>query len=260
MVCALLAAVGRQVLAFFAYFGQTTQLQLDSWRGLVTGKLEYRTTMQQMADIGVNSLPIALVTMVFSGMVMGYHAAIQAGKLGAGWAVGWLVAETMCPELAPVLVSLVIAAGAGSAMAAELGTMKVTEQIDALRAMATNPVNYLVLPRYVACLVMVPLLVFLGDIVGVTGGYFMAVLSPHINHTQYFSSIPGNLETWTVVAGILKSVVFGLIIAIVGCHQGLTCPRASEEVGRATTRSVIYSIMLIYAANLLLTILLLPAR
>jgi len=227
----LLAAIGRQVMAFFAYFGQTTRLQVDSWRGLLTGRLEYRTTVRQMADIGVHSLPIAVVTMIFSGMVIGYHAAVQASKLGAGGVVGWLVAETMARELAPVLVCFVVAARAGSAMAAELGTMKVTEQIDALRAMATNPVDYLVLPRYVACLVMVPLLVFLGDIVGVTGGYFMAVLSPYINQAVYFSSIPGHLETWTVIAGILKSVAFGLIIATVGCHQGLTCPRASHRWG-----------------------------
>jgi len=254
----LLTAVGRQVIAFFAYFGQTTQLHVDNLRGLLTGKLEYRTTISQMAHIGVSSLPIAAVTMVFSGMVIGYHAAIQASKFGGGGYVGWLVAEIMCRELGPVLVCFVIAAEAGSAMAAELGTMKVTEQIDALRTMATNPVDYLVLPRYVACLVMVPLLVFVGDIIGVTGGYFMAVLSPYISHVVYFSSIPGNLEAWTVIAGILKSVVFGLIIAIVACHQGLTCGQASEEVARATTRSVVYSIMLIYGANLLLTIILFP--
>lgn len=256
----MLAAVGRQVIAFFAYFGQTTQLHIDSLRGLLTGKLEYRTTISQMAHIGVSSLPIAAVTMVFSGMVMGYHVAIQASKLGAGGYVGWLVAETMCRELAPVLVCFVVAAGAGSGMTAELGTMKVTEQIDALRAMATNPIDYLVLPRYVACLVMVPLLVFLGDIIGVMGGYFMAVISPYINHVVYFNSIPENLEVWTVIAGILKSVVFGLIIAIVACHQGLTCRHASEEVARATGRSVVYSIMLIYAANFLLTTVLFPAK
>ncbi len=173
--------------------------------------------------------------------------------------MGWLVAETMCRELAPVLITFVVAARAGSAMTAELGTMKVTEQIDALRAMATDPVNYLVLPRYVACIVMVPLLVFVGDAVGVTGGYLMALFSPNINHAMYFASIPGNLETWTLLAGIVKSVFFGLIIALVACHQGLNCKMASEEVARATTRSVVYSIMLIYAANLLLTTMLFPA-
>ena len=256
----MLAAVGWHVMAFLAYFGQTTRLHAECLRGLVTGKLEYRSTVQQVAEIGVNSLPIAVVTMIFSGMVMGYHAAIQISKLGAGGLIGWLVAETTCRELAPVLVCIVVAARSGSAMAAELGTMKVTGQIDALRAMATNPVDYLVLPRYVACLVMVPLLVFIGDIVGVTGGYLMAVLNPNINHTVYFTGIPGNLETWTLLAGIIKSVAFGLIIALVGCHQGLTCRRAAEEVAHATMRSVVYAIMLIYGANLLLTAILFPPR
>ena len=254
----MLTALGRQIIGFITYFGQTTLLHLNTWRGLLRGRLEYRLSIQQLAEIGVNSLPIAVVTLLFSGMVIGYHASVQAGKLGISGLVGWLVAETMCREMSPVLVSFVVAARAGSAMAAQLGAMKVTEQIDALRAMATDPVDYLVLPRYLACLVMVPLLVFVGDIVGVTGGYLMAVLSPDINQIVYFDSIPGNLETWTVLAGIIKAGVFGTIIAIVGCHQGLTCRMATAEVGRATTRAVVYSIMLIYAANLILTTIMYP--
>jgi len=255
----LLAALGRQIIAFLSYLGEITQLHLSTWRGLLTGRLEYRATVQQLAEIGVNSLFIATVTLLFSGMVIGYHMAVQARKLQASELVGWFVAETMCRELGPVLVAFVVAARNGSAMAAELGSMKVTEQIDALRAMATDPVNYLVLPRYLSCLVMVPLLVLIGDVVGVTGGYVMAVLSPAINQAVYFDSIPANLETWTVVAGIIKAVFFGMIIAIVGCHQGLKCPMASEEVGHAVTRAVVYSIMLVYAANLILTTILYPA-
>jgi len=255
----LLTALGRQTIGFLAYIGETTALQFGVCRTLVGRRLEYRTSVQQLAEIGVNSLPIAVVTLLFSGMVIGYHMSVQASKLGMSDVAGWLVAETMCQELGPVLVALVVAARAGSAMAAELGSMKVTEQIDALRAMATDPVDYLVAPRYVACLVMVPLLVLIGDAVGVTGGYLMAVISPDINQTVYFDSIPGNLDTWTVMAGIIKGLFFGMVIAIVGCHQGLTCRMASEDVGRATTRSVVYSIMLIYAANLILTIILYPS-
>jgi phospholipid/cholesterol/gamma-HCH transport system permease protein len=254
----LVAALGRQIIQFLRYFGETTVLQLSTWRGLVTGRLEYGTTIRQLAEIGVNSLPIAAVTLLFSGMVIGYHMAVQAGKLGASTVVGWIVAETMSRELGPVLVAFVVAARAGSAMAAEIGAMKVTEQIDALRAMATDPVHYLVAPRYIACLVMVPLLVFVGDVVGVTGGYLMALITPEINQTMYFNSIPGNLELWTVGAGVVKGAVFGVIIATVGCHQGLTCRMATEEVGHATTRSVVYSIMLVYAANLILTTILYP--
>ena len=259
VLTALLSALGRQLIQFLRYFGETTLLHLGTWRALFTARVEYRGTIRQLAEIGVNSLPIAVVTMTFSGMVIGYHMAVQAGKLGVSQVVGWLVAETMSRELAPVLVAFVVAARAGSAMAAELGSMKVTEQIDALRSMATDPVEYLVAPRYVACLVMVPLLTFIGDIVGVSGGYLMALISPVINQTVYFSSIPGHLAAWTVMAGIIKAAVFGIIIAVVGCHQGLSARMASEEVGRATTRAVVYSIMLIYAANLIMTTMLYPS-
>ncbi len=249
----LLSATGRQVIAFFSYFGETTRLQLDILVGLVKGRLEYKTTIAEMAFVGVASLPVVAVTMIFSGMVIGYHMAIVTGQLGVSNYAGRVVAETMCRELGPVLVSIVVAARVGSAMAAELGTMKVTEQIDALRAMATSPVDYLALPRWVACGLMVPTLTFVGDIIGVTGGYLMAVLMPELNAGAYWTHIPGTFEAYTLVAGIGKSAVFGIIIAIVGCHQGLTCKMASEEVGRATTRSVVYCIMLIYGANLFLT-------
>jgi phospholipid/cholesterol/gamma-HCH transport system permease protein len=143
-------------------------------------------------------------------------------------------------------------------MAAELGTMKVTEQIDALRTMATDPVQYLVVPRYLAAMVMVPILALIGDIIGVTGGFTMANATVGMSANSYFGSIPGNLELWTVAAGVIKALFFGIIIAVIGCHQGLYTQKASEEVGRATTRAVVYCIMLIYAANLVLTVLLFP--
>jgi len=198
------------------------------------------------------------VTMLFSGMVFSYHVADQAMLLGAGGYVGWAVAETKARELGPALTAIVVAARAGSAMAAELGTMKVTEQIDALRTMATDPVQYLVVPRYIAGMVMVPILALIGDTVGVLGGFVMANATIGMTANSYFGSIPGNLELWTVAAGVIKGIFFGIIIATIGCHQGLYTERASEEVGRATTRSVVYCIMLIYAANLALTVLLFP--
>lgn len=248
----MFAAVGRQIIAFFAFFGETTLLHLETLRGILRGQANARDTIHQMAHIGVHSLPVAAVTMVLSGAVLAYHGAIETGQWGVSQYVGWVVAETMCRELSPVLVAFAVAARAGSAMAAELGTMKVTEQIDALRAMATSPVDYLVIPRYLAGLTMVPVLVFFGDVVGVLGGYVMALVTPQINAKDYFVYIPGHLEVATVAGGIAKALVFGIIIAIVGCHQGLSCGMASEEVGRATTRSVVYCIMLVYAADLLL--------
>jgi phospholipid/cholesterol/gamma-HCH transport system permease protein len=254
----LFAALGRLVLAFFQYYGELTLLHLDTWRGLLHGRLSWHETVKQMAFIGIGSLPVALVTMLFSGMVLAYHIAHSAAKYGAGNYLGYGVAESVCRELGPVLVAIVVAARAGSAMAAELGTMKVTEQIDALRAMAVSPVDYLVLPRYIAALFLMPMLAFAGDVVGVLGGYIMCVITPVINKTQYFSSIAGNTEPRTVIAGLIKALAFGIVIVLVGCHQGLSCRMDSEDVGRATTCSVVYSIMLIYAADLVLTAILYP--
>ncbi len=249
----MFAWVGRGLTDLLRFLGATFILNNRVVAGIARGRVEYGTTVTQMAHVGVNSLPIVAVTMLFSGMVFAYHTATRASTLGVGSLVGWLVAETMCRELGPVLSSIVISARAGSAMTAELGTMKVTEQIDALRATAVNPIDYLVVPRYLACLVMVPILALIGDTVGVMGGYLLAVLIPEINQQAYLANIPGRLELWTVVAGIIKAVGFAAIIAIVSCHEGLSCRMASVEVGKATTRSVVYCIMLIYAANLILT-------
>ena len=253
-----IAVLGAQVLKGLEYFGELSELHLRTLVHLTRGNIEYRPTVEQMSSVGVSFLPIVAVTMLFSGMVFSYHVADQASLLGASAYVGWAVAETMARELGPALTAIVVAARAGSAMAAELGTMKVTEQIDALRTMATDPVQYLVVPRYIAGMLMVPVLALIGDIIGVTGGFLMAHLTAGMTLDGYFGSIPGNLEIWTVAAGVIKAIFFGIIIATIGCHQGLYTEKASEEVGHATTRAVVYCIMLIYAANLVLTVLLFP--
>ena len=250
--------LGQRVNDFFSFFGQVFILLLHTLGCLARRQVERETAFRQMAQVGIDSLPIVVVTMVFSGMVLAYHAAQQAGKLGISSLVGWLVAESMARELGPVLTSVVVSARVGSAMTAELGSMKVTEQIDALRAMATDPVEYLVVPRFLACFVMLPILALIGDTVGVCGGYLMALTTPGINEATYFTNIPGNLAPWTVAGGIIKSLGFAIIIALVGCQQGLGCRMASEEVGRATTRAVVYCIILIYAANLVLTAIVYP--
>ncbi len=253
-----IAALGGYVLKVLTFFGEMSELHLRTLVHLSRGDVELRPTVQQMATVGVSSLPIVAVTMLFSGMVFSYHVADQASLLGAGAYVGWAVAETMARELGPALTAIVVAARAGSAMAAELGTMKVTEQIDALRTMATDPVQYIVVPRYLAGLITVPMLALLADVIGTGGGFIMANATAGLSIDGYFGSIPGNLKAWTVAAGVIKSIFFGIIIAVVGCHQGLYTEKASEEVGRATTRAVVYCIMLIYAANLALTVVLFP--
>ena len=253
-----MSLVGARIAIFLAYLGRLALLHKYVLGLIFRLRIDRALAVAQMAVVGVASLPIVAVTTLLSGMVLGYHVAVQAGQLGVSPYAGWLVAETMARELGPVLAAFVVAARAGSAMTAELGTMKATEQIDALRALATDPVEYLVVPRYIAAVVMLPLLTFLGDIVGVLGGFIMAVISPQINHHVYFAAIPSHLEPWTVIAGVLKTIVFGMIIALVSCYEGLSCRPASEEVGRATTRAVVYCIMLVYAADVVLTAILYP--
>jgi len=257
-VLPVIAALGSQVLQALNYLGETTNLHLRTLVHILRRNVDVRTTVRQLADIGVSSLPVSGVTLLFSGMVFAYHIADQASGLGAREYVGWAVAETMCRELGPTLTAMVVAARAGSAMAAELGTMKVTEQIDALRTMATDPVSYLVVPRYIAAMLALPMLILVGDVIGITGGFGMSSITAGMSASEYFGNMPPHMSLWTPAAGMIKGVFFGIIIAIVSCHQGLTCAMASEEVGRATTRAVVYCIILVFASDIVLTVLLYP--
>lgn len=202
----------------------------------------------EMANIGLYSLPIAVITICFSGMVFALYTASQMERFGLGQYVGGLVGVTMARELAPILASVVVAARVGSAIAAEIGSMKVTEQIDALRSLATNPVQYLVAPRFVACVTMLPVLALFGVVMGTLGGYAVAS-TQGISRQLYFDSIVQYVTMSDVVTGLLKTCVFGAIISIVACHQGLSTVGGASGVGRATTRSVVLCIVFIYAAD-----------
>ena len=212
-----------------------------------------RNTISQMANLGVNSMPIVLITVAFSGMVLAYQTAREFVTRGASDYVGWLVAITMAREAAPVLSALVVAARVGSAIAAEIGSMKITEQIDALRALAVNPIYYLVVPRVLACVVMLPVLTIYSDVVGVAGGYVVAVHAG-VNPVTYVGSIRAFLGSWDVVGGLMKTVVFGTIVGIVSCHQGLKTTAGAAGVGRSTTNSVVLSIIFVYAVNYFLNL------
>ncbi|HEY3265431.1 MAG TPA: ABC transporter permease [Armatimonadota bacterium] len=207
---------------------------------------------EAMASIGVYSLPVALLTITFSGMVLSLYTASQMQKLGFGQYVGGLVALTMARELAPVLAAVVVAARVGSAIAAEIGSMKVTEQIDALRSLATSPVQYLVTPRLIACVTMLPIIALFGIVVGTLGGYLVAS-TQGIPRQLYFDSIAIYVRPSDVIIGVLKTTVFGAIIATVSCHQGLNTTGGATGVGRATTRSVVLCIVLIYMADFMIT-------
>jgi phospholipid/cholesterol/gamma-HCH transport system permease protein len=208
--------------------------------------------LEAMLTIGVNSMPIALITITFSGMVLALYTAAQMEQQGLGQYVGGLVGLSMSRELAPVLAAVVLAARAGSAIAAEIGSMKVTEQVDALRSLATSPVQYLVVPRFIACVTMLPILALFGVVVGTLGGYFVA-RTQGISQALYFSSIRQYVSFSDVFVGCLKTTVFGAIIAIVACHQGLNTTGGASGVGRATTRSVVLCIVFLYTADFFIT-------
>jgi len=177
-------------------------------------------------------------------------------KYGVQSSVGGVIAIAMGRELSPVLTGVVVAGRVGAAITAEIGSMKVTEQIDALRVMAANPVAYLVVPRFLACIIMMPVLVVFGDIIGMLGGYMMATLYAGIGSFTYLHSIKAFTVVNDVTGGLVKSMFFGAIIAVIGCHKGLTTAQGAEGVGRATTGSVVTSIILIFISNYFLSLIL----
>lgn len=213
----------------------------------------HKSIVNQMLFVGVLSIAIVFFVDIFTGIVLAMQAAYQLEKMGTVVYVASLVAISLCRELSPVLTGLVVAGRVGSAIAAELGTMKVTEQIEALETMAINPVGYLAVPRVVALFVMMPILTVLGNFSGIFGGFLVGTLSLNIDPDLYMRITYKFLELKDIYTGIIKAVVFGLIIAIVGCYEGLYTADGASGVGRATTRSVVASFILIILANCILT-------
>ncbi len=210
-------------------------------------------SIKQMMEVGVNSIPVVVITATFTGMVLALQTYTGFQRFNAESLVGTVVALSMTRELGPVLTGLIVAGRAGSAMAAELGTMRVTEQIDALYTLATNPIQYLVVPRLIAGVIMLPLMTVLSDIVGIYGGFFISVNLLHANRTVYLKRTWNYLQFNDIYSGLLKAAVFGLIIALIGCYQGFYARGGAEGVGRATTSSVVVSSMLILISDYFLT-------
>ena len=190
-----------------------------------------------MASVGVSSLPIVLITAIFTGAVLALQTTTGFKRFNAQDLVGTIVALSICRELGPVLTGLIVSGRVGSGMAAELGTMRVTEQIDALETLATDPVNYLVVPRFLAGLVMLPVLTALADVVGMAGGYAVSVFLLHANPTIYFRRSMDYLAFEDIYIGIVKAAVFGMIIALVGCHARLQRRRAAPRGSGARRRT-----------------------
>lgn len=215
-----------------------------------------RNLLRQMEVVGVNSTFVVLLTGLFTGMVLALQSYNGFVRFGAESLVGTVVALSVLRELGPVLAGLMVTARAGSLMAAELGTMRVTEQIDAMYTMAVNPIHYLLVPRVVAAIVTLPMLVVLSDFIGILGGYLVAVNLLGINSTLYINKTIQFVEFSDMANGLIKSAVFGLVLSVVSCSFGMRARGGAAGVGRATTQAVVYSSVLILVADYILTSLL----
>lgn len=218
--------------------------------------LRIHSIVEQMLEVGVRSFPVVFFTALFTGMVLALQSNTGFRRFGAESMVGTLVALSMTRELGPVLTSLVVTGRAGSAMTASLGTMRVTEQIDALYTLAANPVKHLVVPRVVAGTLMMPVLTALADFVGIMGGFAVGVFLLKSNPVLYMEKTYEFLELNDIFSGLYKSMVFGFLISVVGCYEGFYTEGGAEGVGNATTRSVVLGFMLIFISNYILTALL----
>ena len=250
-----LERIGRAILRVLDETGRLILLLVGALRWVARGHIEARQTLLQMAHIGVGALPLIIITGAFAGMVLAYQSARQLLSLGAPGFVGGLVAVSLAREAAPVFTAVTAAGRSGAGIAAEVGTMAVTEQLDALRVMATDPVRYLVVPRLLASLFVLPVLTVFANLAGLIGGWGVAGLAG-IGTSTYLSSVRRFLEVSDLSGGLIKAALFGIIIALVGSHRGLTAHGGAAGVGRAATAAVVLGIVLILGGNYVLDVLL----
>lgn len=248
-----LASVGRSVMSALAMVGSVAMFALQTVSHLLRPPFYWREFWQALIQIGWLSLPVVGLTAFFTGGALALQIFAGGSRYGAEAVVPSIVAIGMVRELGPVLGGLMVAARVASSIAAEIGTMKVTEQIDALVTLSTNPMKYLTLPRVLAATLAVPVLVAVGDSVGIFGGYLVGVNRLGFNGATYLKNTVDFLEQWDVVSGLVKGAAFGFIVATMGCYHGMNSGRGAQGVGRATKSAVVSASVLIFAANYILT-------
>ncbi|MFO1488820.1 MAG: ABC transporter permease [Verrucomicrobiota bacterium] len=245
---------GNQVSDWLVGLGRITLLAKESASALCTLKAGRRDLLQQLHFMGVKSQSVVLITGAFTGMVLCVQAYLQFHKIKMDTAALAFVSVSMCDELGPVLTGLMVAGRVGAAIAAELGTMRVTEQIDALRTLATHPVDYLVAPRIVALLIAMPLLTVEAMAIGIGSAYFVGSVLMNIDSTYLWENMLKYTGAVDVIIGLIKAFFYGGIVALIGCYKGMYCGEGAVGVGRATTESVVYSSITILIANFFLTL------
>jgi len=246
-------ATGGAFLGFLTATGRLALFALSSTSHIARPPVYPRLIARQMVEIGYYSLPVVGLTTLFSGMVLALQSFTGFARFSAEGAVATVVVLSMTRELGPVLAGLMVAGRIGAAMAAEIGTMRVTEQIDALSTLSTNPHKYLIAPRLLAGLTMLPLLVLVGDVIGVFGGFIIGVYKLGFNPGVYLKNTWQYLEFMDVFSGVVKAACFGFIVALMGCYNGYHSRGGAQGVGAATTNAVVSASILILVSNYIIT-------
>lgn len=245
--------IGNYAFNFFYDIGDVLFFFLLFVKNLLTDKFYFRLFFNQVFKIGFNSLPVVGLTAIFTGMVLALQSYTGFSRFSAESAIPNVVVLSITRELAPVLAGLMVAGRAGAAIAAEIGTMRVTEQIDALKTLSTNPFSYLVTPRVIAGVLSLPFLVLIGDIIGVFGGYLICVNLLNFNPSVYLQNTYNFVEFIDIFSGLVKAAVFGFIITFIGCYFGFNTKGGAQGVGQSTTYSVVSSSILILLMNYIIT-------
>jgi phospholipid/cholesterol/gamma-HCH transport system permease protein len=241
------------IFNWFSRAGSACLLGGQTLIHVIQGRFHYRNILEQMASVGPESVLITIVTGIFVGAVFTIQVAREFLEFGAGTLVGGVLSLSLLRELAPVLTGVLLAGRVGSAFAAEIGTMQVTEQIDALLMLKTDPVDYLVVPRVVACCLMAPVLTLIFAIMGTLGGLLVAVYFYDLTKITFLQSVQDFLEPWDLSSAMIKSVVFGAIVAIIGSSWGLTTSGGAKGVGTSTTAAVVTALLTIFICNFFLS-------
>ena len=248
-----LQAIGHGALALLGAAGRLALFALEASSHCARPPLYPRLLLRQMVEIGFYSLPVVGLTGLFAGMVLALQSYTGFSRFSAESTIPTVVALSITRELGPVLAGLMVAGRVGAAMAAEIGTMRVTEQIDALTTLSTNPHKYLIVPRLLGGLLMLPLLVLVADIIGILGGYLVSVYKLGFNADAYIANTFEYLETMDVVSGLVKAAVFGYLIALMGCYHGFHSKGGAQGVGKATTNAVVTGAILVLIFNYIIT-------
>ena len=248
-----LAPIGRVVLEFLAATGRVALFTAESVLAAVRPPYFLRLAVRQFLEIGYYSLPIVGLTAIFTGMVLALQSYTGFSRFSAESTIPTVVVLSITRELGPVLAGLMVAGRVGAAMAAEIGTMRVTEQIDALTPLSTNPHKSLIVPRLLAGLLMLPFLVLVTDIIGVGGGYLVSVYKLGFNPDAYINNTLEYLEVMDVASGLVKAAVFGYLIALMGCYHGFHSKGGAQGVGKATTNAVVTGAILVLIFNYIIT-------